>query len=625
MRSPLQTTIQRIIAGALFMVCAHLQTVDARDHWPKPSVVLFDCKSSAAVTSDTTARAAINSASAVILMALLRDTSSQQVFLVSYGFADTGSVNFSASWGQSTLPDSTIVADADYVIASTIIGSPGSYALTVSLRDGASYAHIVDGTSSFGSATPGNVSTAALSALAKILPLTTYIRNYQKSLKSTSPLLLINPQIELSPAQLKLKPNTAAAVAITALDCDGSPIAGRRLTLTSTRGSFNPAVIQTGPDGKASAEFNTGKSGGAAILTATIPNAMSVTRDSIYPSGSATVFVGEVDTTKLWVLEFDIERFGTSYNDTYTPTKDGTAWEQKTTFYSQASWGKFYGESNDEHTEFSFDDTTLSVSGGQFQHSLTKYSGPNPYGESCPKKYWSMGGTSVTYVAKVDEDHQGEASFEYDPLGARLFDITIPMTLMDMYGYDWSSSGNWVNGRCETQSDFQGSHASFKMNTMAGLGFYGSPPIAGATIVPWTSGGTIVGYTINVNRSDTYFKLDGSCVYTFDRCSATLKPFTNKTTTVTMVEQPKEFFLAQNYPNPFNPHTTIIYSLPKAAAVSLRIFNALGQEVAALVNEQEGAGSYQVRWNASHVPSGVYFYRLRAGEYVGTKKMILLK
>jgi len=87
---------------------------------------------------------------------------------------------------------------------------------------------------------------------------------------------------------------------------------------------------------------------------------------------------------------------------------------------------------------------------------------------------------------------------------------------------------------------------------------------------------------------------------------------------------PTAFGLGQNYPNPFNPSTTIQYDLPKAAPVSLKIFNALGQEVASLVNGRQEAGSYQIRWNAN-VPSGIYFYRLQAGEYVETKKAILLK
>ena len=86
----------------------------------------------------------------------------------------------------------------------------------------------------------------------------------------------------------------------------------------------------------------------------------------------------------------------------------------------------------------------------------------------------------------------------------------------------------------------------------------------------------------------------------------------------------KSFSLAQNYPNPFNPSTTIRYELPKAARVTIKIFNTLGQEIVELVNERKDAGYHQVTWNAN-VPSGIYFYRLQAGVFVETKKAILLK
>jgi hypothetical protein len=89
-------------------------------------------------------------------------------------------------------------------------------------------------------------------------------------------------------------------------------------------------------------------------------------------------------------------------------------------------------------------------------------------------------------------------------------------------------------------------------------------------------------------------------------------------------ELPGRTTLYQNYPNPFNPSTTIQYDLPKAAIVSLKIFNTLGQVVATLANEKREAGYYAVQWNAT-VPSGIYFYRLQSGEYIETKKMILLR
>ncbi|MDW8438564.1 MAG: T9SS type A sorting domain-containing protein [Chloroherpetonaceae bacterium] len=88
---------------------------------------------------------------------------------------------------------------------------------------------------------------------------------------------------------------------------------------------------------------------------------------------------------------------------------------------------------------------------------------------------------------------------------------------------------------------------------------------------------------------------------------------------------PKTFVLEQNYPNPFNPTTTIAYQLPVASAVTLKVYDALGKEVATLVNARQEAGAYQVVLNAGAWSSGAYFYRLRAGAFVQTRKMMLLK
>ncbi|MCS7211837.1 MAG: T9SS type A sorting domain-containing protein [Chloroherpetonaceae bacterium] len=89
--------------------------------------------------------------------------------------------------------------------------------------------------------------------------------------------------------------------------------------------------------------------------------------------------------------------------------------------------------------------------------------------------------------------------------------------------------------------------------------------------------------------------------------------------------KPQSFALFQNYPNPVNPSTTIRYALPTAAMVSLKVYDVLGREVATLVSERQAAGEYAVPFNATGLASGVYFYRLQAGSYVETKKMMLAK
>jgi len=95
------------------------------------------------------------------------------------------------------------------------------------------------------------------------------------------------------------------------------------------------------------------------------------------------------------------------------------------------------------------------------------------------------------------------------------------------------------------------------------------------------------------------------------------------------VEAPAEFKLAQNYPNPFNPETVISYELPVNGKVELRVFDLLGREVAELVNEEKVAGRYETKFSAkdgeSNFSSGVYYYQLRAGTFIDTKKFIMLK
>jgi len=88
---------------------------------------------------------------------------------------------------------------------------------------------------------------------------------------------------------------------------------------------------------------------------------------------------------------------------------------------------------------------------------------------------------------------------------------------------------------------------------------------------------------------------------------------------------PGEFRLEQNFPNPFNPSTVIRYSIPRRLSVTLAVFNLLGQQVALLVNSQQDPGNHEIRFDASTLASGVYFYRLTAGSYANTKKLLVLR
>jgi len=88
---------------------------------------------------------------------------------------------------------------------------------------------------------------------------------------------------------------------------------------------------------------------------------------------------------------------------------------------------------------------------------------------------------------------------------------------------------------------------------------------------------------------------------------------------------PTQYRLFNNYPNPFNPSTTIIYQIPKQSIVILKIYDVLGREIAVLVNEEKPIGNYKIIFNANGLSSGIYFYRLVAGSFIETKRMVLLK
>jgi len=92
-----------------------------------------------------------------------------------------------------------------------------------------------------------------------------------------------------------------------------------------------------------------------------------------------------------------------------------------------------------------------------------------------------------------------------------------------------------------------------------------------------------------------------------------------------LMNEPDKFILDQNYPNPFNPTTTFRYSIPTKSKVVIKVYDILGNDIATLMVEEKSVGTYELNWNAANLPSGVYFYQLKAQEYLQTKKMILIK
>lgn len=126
---------------------------------------------------------------------------------------------------------------------------------------------------------------------------------------------------------------------------------------------------------------------------------------------------------------------------------------------------------------------------------------------------------------------------------------------------------------------------------------------------------------VSALSADNQFITAGTSENVWHRSISTITSIREETNS----EIPKIFNLSQNYPNPFNPSTTINFQIPSVSKVSLKVYDVLGREVASLINENKSAGKYSVAFNADKLASGVYLYRLQAGNYFETKKMILLK
>jgi hypothetical protein len=155
-------------------------------------------------------------------------------------------------------------------------------------------------------------------------------------------------------------------------------------------------------------------------------------------------------------------------------------------------------------------------------------------------------------------------------------------------------------------------------------GYPGPPPFGFGKSYETTNGGInwsaqTWGYNVNRFRyiNDSVMYAVGKTVYKYSRFPIGIQQISS--------DIPGTFTLHQNYPNPFNPNTNIKFEIPISAFINITIFDALGKEITVLANKNVNAGIYNVNWDASGYPSGVYFYRIITENFTQSRKMILIK
>ncbi len=216
-----------------------------------------------------------------------------------------------------------------------------------------------------------------------------------------------------------------------------------------------------------------------------------------------------------------------------------------------------------------------------------------------------------------------EGEFEIPPQTYGLFDARFvdPRDSLDRFGY-----GSWIDVRdyvSSSQSD------TFKISFRPGYFFDGDYPVTilwPRKLLENTFSGPLImtdslGSAVDMKAADSIIVTNPAISSLTFISRGPLMP----SAVSTPERLPAAFVLEQNFPNPFNPTTTIRYQLPRSAHVVISVFDLLGRQIVKLVEEQQQAGTRSVTWNAAGLPTGIYFCRLTAGDYIGVKKMLIIR
>ncbi len=200
----------------------------SQSQWPTPLVALYDCDLSGATFSSVSVGDSLSTISSRILRFLSEDASSGGVILMNLGSGDTSSnMAVVQTWPTVFTPDSTADHDVDYVISSSVTGTPGNYTISIFLQNSYTFQHAAEGTATFAAATDSGLNAAVETALSTILPLSTRIRAYELGLRNANQNISINPEVLVTASKPSIPANGSTAITITVLDCDSTPLAGQ--------------------------------------------------------------------------------------------------------------------------------------------------------------------------------------------------------------------------------------------------------------------------------------------------------------------------------------------------------------------------------------------------------------
>ena len=609
-------TIANKLLILMIILTAHESVLAQCDNCPAPQVVIYGVQMNVALPppDDTTTGAYTTTGS---LQALSSWSSLGNIVLALDSIAFKDPEDSCVNWTQvSTLdPSDTLldsltmanleqysagdvpaagtVAGVDYLIWATLDSSGGQYHFHVYLEDGYSRTRIDSAQGNFTYAS--DAVTAADSAVSRIEPVFDKIRAYQMNLRANGTNIAISPQITIVPSQQNMNALQTIPVTFQVNDCDGTPLQNRTLNIGGSNGSFDQSSVTTNNNGQATANFTAINTSDIGNLTAIYYPYTTATHQQRTATGGAFVYINDPNA-QVWQLKVS-EHYASSSLD-QNPLSSGKYIYDLVSLRGFVNFTQFVtGTVTDTliNTNYigGFGDATYSV-----------------YDKYIEEEDYYVNSTTV-----------GGGGLSPDEKFTRDF----------LLGWDPNLSPHWL---CASQIKLDGSESttSFNKDKYGDITVYnGVTPDSDiytieAALQHATLSGNPSGYTFSGTYVTNTSAYAGNKYHSDWYITVSITPYTTPTAVSTVPNNiPNAYQLYANYPNPFNPSTMISYDIPVASNVNLTVYDILGREVQTLVNQKQNAGKYGVRFDASRLSSGVYFYRIVAGNYVATRKMAVLK
>lgn len=532
-------------------------------------------------------------------------------------------------------PEGSIGGTADYIITGTVTWSDKNYTLKLNLETAKTREIVKSVTNDFSDGfDPFKIGNDAISQLG---PIYSTIMNFERIKRDSGNEYAINPKIEVKPEKPEISAKESTNVEFTLIDCDGVALKNRKINLTNvTLGKFEPSEITTDDQGKATSKFTANDTKGTAVISASYEYKKAYSNGTDASRGG-NAFI-QIDEPPHWLAEGDYKYISQSFEEMsgsnagggYRSNEDNYRMEEGSfvsTFKVNEIWGDYFSENPP---------VAVLITGSSTNRK--KYD----YLMNIPGTGSERENEKVDCSGKLPLSIEGEIGVAFYSSGAKSISFkSLKNMTFSGSGYSTRTNCNVLTG-CNTEND--NSDCS-NGELFLSFGFEAEDLII-ETDTSYYAMGLKVHETRSLKKTTSKIK-DNKYKFTFadiqtrqieyDELGKAFNRSVEKHNVdvevtapgYTSVEENKQviqdYCLNQNYPNPFNPSTTISYYTPKAGFVSLKIFNPLGEEIKSLVNEVQNTGKHSITFNGSSLPSGVYFYRLKAGNFVSTKKLILIK